>query len=201
VLRRSLTVAAAFAALVALAPASALAARVSIRVEGRTQTIFAPAPRVVEAANALQALDAASLAGEFYVHVAQSSFGPYVDQIGRHPAAGSSGWVFKVNGASPPVGADQVQLKDGDTVLWYWADFEAPSFAGPRTLLLESTSRRCYAAFAQDGNGRREAARDVRISIGGVATRSDADGRFCLAAHRGLVRVTAPGAVRSNALA
>ncbi len=36
---------------------------------------------------------------------------------------GSSGWAFKVNGASPPVGADKVELKDGDVVLWYWAKF------------------------------------------------------------------------------
>ena len=67
------------------------------------------------AANALDALEAASLAGEFYYHVTQASFGQYVDQIGRYPGAGSTGWVFKVNNASPPVGADKVMLKDGDT--------------------------------------------------------------------------------------
>src|SRR5439155_412019 len=35
-------------------------------------------------------------------HVASSSFGNYVDQIGFYPAGGSAGWVFKVDGASPP---------------------------------------------------------------------------------------------------
>ncbi len=40
-----------------------------------------------------------------------SSFGNYVDQIGFYPGAGDAGWVFKVNGVSPPVGADQVQLE------------------------------------------------------------------------------------------
>ena len=36
----------------------------------------------------MQALDLASLRGEFYYHVTTTSFGPYVDQIGRHPGRG-----------------------------------------------------------------------------------------------------------------
>jgi hypothetical protein len=200
VLRRSLVLVLTVVSLGALAPMEALAARVSVRVEGRTQTIFGKAPRGVEASNALEALDAASLAGEFYYHVTRTSFGPYVDQVGRHPAGATSGWVFKVNGASPPVGADQVQLRDGDSVLWYWADFDPTSFAGPRTLLLEKTSARCYAAFLQDDNGVRTAAGSVRVWVGGRARTTAATGRFCLGAHRGLVDVTRDGAVRSNAL-
>ena len=91
-----------------LVPA-ALAVSVHVRVEGKTRTIFGPTePSLVSGPNALDALDAASLAGEFYYHVTTTAFGPYVDQIGRYPAAGSSGWVFKVNGVSPPVGADAV---------------------------------------------------------------------------------------------
>ena len=199
-LRRSLVLALAAVSLCALAPVDALAARISIRVEGRTQTIFGKAPRAVEASNALEALDVASLAGEFYYHVTRTSFGPYVDQIGRHAAGGTNGWVFKVNGASPPVGADQVQLRDGDSVLWYWADFDPTSFAGPRTLLLEKTSARCYAAFLQDDNGARTAAGAVRVWIGGRARTTAPTGRFCLAKHQGLVHVTRDGAVRSNAL-
>jgi Domain of unknown function (DUF4430) len=200
VFRRSLVIVAALAALVALVPAEALAARVSVRVEGRSQTIWGKAPRAVEAANPLEALDAASLAGEFYVHVSTTSFGPYVDQIGRFPASGSSGWVFKVNGASPPVGADQLQLRAGDSVLWYWADFDPSSVSGPPTLLLERTSARCYAAFLQNDAGTRTAAGSVRVWIGGVPRTTAASGRFCLAAHRGLVHVRKEGAVRSNAL-
>ena len=62
-------------------PTSALAARVQIRVEGRTQTIYAAAPRTLDASNALEALDRASLAGEFYYGVTTTSFGPFVSQI------------------------------------------------------------------------------------------------------------------------
>ena len=89
---------------------TALAAKVKIRVEGRTQTIFGQVQPSVTADNALQALDAASTAGEFHYGMTTASFGTYVSQIGKYAAGGSSGWVFKVNGVSPPVGADQVVL-------------------------------------------------------------------------------------------
>ena len=192
------TLAAALAALFLLvAPAAALAARVTIRVEGKTQTIFAPAPRAVDATNALQALDLASLAGEFYFHVATASFGQYVDQIGRFAAEGQSGWVFKVNGASPPVGADKVELRDGDVVLWYFAEF-GPS-GGPPTLDLQRRPGGCYQAFKQDDRGTRTAAAGAVLLVDGrrVATHG---GRACLRGRHGLVRATLAGAVRSNAL-
>src|SRR5918995_1399087 len=78
----------------ALAPV-VQAARVSIGVEGRTQTIFARAPRLVDAETPLQALGLASRAGEFYVHVQQTSFGPFVDQIGLYPSIGGAGWGYQ----------------------------------------------------------------------------------------------------------
>ena len=53
--------------LVVILTPTALAANVKIRVEGKTTTIFGPAQPGVVAGNALQALDAASFAGEFYV--------------------------------------------------------------------------------------------------------------------------------------
>ena len=124
---------------------SAAAVRVHVRVEGAKTTILGTtAPLVNVQANALDALEAASGIGEFYYHVQHTSFGPYVDQIGRYAGAGRSGWVFKVDGKSPPVGADAVTLKDGDTVLWYWAQFGAAG--GPKTLALERGGRRAAIA-------------------------------------------------------
>jgi hypothetical protein len=191
VFRRSLALAA-VAALV-LVP-GALAVRVHVRVEGKTRTIFgATQPTLTVKASALDALDAASLAGEFYYHVASSAFGPYVDQIGRYPAAGSSGWVFKVDGVSVQLGADKVRLRNGDTVLWYWATFAAAT--GPPTLALRHAGRNCYAVFAQDDKGKLHTASNAVLHVDGRAVR----GR-CVGRHRGLVRATAPGTIRSNAL-
>ncbi len=200
--RRSLTVLAVLA-LVATAVPAALAARVSVRVEGRTQTIFASLPRVVEASNALEALEAASVAGEFYYHVATSSFGPYVDQIGRFPAGASVGWVFKVNGASPPVGAHSVTLKDGDSVLWYYAEF-GPA-GGPPTLRLARLSQRrrgapCYGVTALDDAARPSLVATATLHVDGRRVRMSRQGLACPGRHRGLVRATAPGTIRSNAL-
>jgi hypothetical protein len=178
---------------------SALAVGARVRVEGKTRTIFgATEPRLQVTDTALDALEAASLAGEFYYHVTSASFGRYVDQIGRYPAAGSSGWVFKVNGVLPPVGADAVHLKTGDTVLWYWATFGMQG--GPSTLVLKRTGARpCYRVLAQDDNGKSRAARGALLHAGSRSIRTRA-GFACVGRHRGLVRATLKGAVRSNAV-
>jgi hypothetical protein len=189
--------AAAVAALL-LVPA-ALAVRVHVRVEGKTQTIFGSSePALVSGPNALDALDAASFAGEFYYHVTTTSFGPYVDQIGRYVAGGSNGWVFKVNGVSPPVGADAVQLKAGDHVLWYWATF-GPN-GGPPTLVLKKGSKRnCFRVLSQDDSGKTTPARGAVLHVGKSVLRAPT-GSKCVGVHRGLVSATLKGAVRSNAL-
>jgi hypothetical protein len=196
--RRTFLMLVALVVLAATLVPAALAARVSVRVEGRTQSLYGALETRFEAGvNAMAALDAASNRGEFYYHVTSTSFGPYVDQIGRHPAEATSGWVFKVNGASPPVGADQVQLRDGDRVLWYWATF-GPS-GGPSTLLLTRTGRNCYRVVTENDQGADRAAAGAQLLVDGrrVRTRS---GRGCVGRHMGLVRATMTGAVRSNAL-
>jgi uncharacterized protein DUF4430 len=178
---------------------AAFALRVHVRVEGKTQTIYGSAePTLSVTSNALDALDSASAAGEFYYHVTVTSFGPYIDQIGRYVAGATTGWVFKVNGVSPPVGADKVTLKDGDRVLWYWATF-GPT-GGPPTLSLRAGPKRnCYRVLAQDDTGKTTPARGARLHVGGRSVLART-GSACVGAHRGLVTATLKGAVRSNAI-
>jgi len=127
----------------------------------------------------------ASILGELYYHVTQSSFGPYVDQVGRYGGAASSGWVFKVNDASPPVGADKVTLKDGDRVLWYYADF-GPT-GGPPTLSVKASGKGCYNTATrlrrqrQSGDGERP---PVACRLEEVGSRHDRDGVLPRQAHR-----------------
>jgi Domain of unknown function (DUF4430) len=194
---------AAFVAALVLASA-AFAVRVHVRVEGKTQTIFGPTAPVLDVTstragatspNALDALESASVLGEFFYHLTITGLGPYVDQIGRYAGSGTSGWVFKVDGTSPPVGADQVQLKDGDSVLWYWADFG--SSGGPPTLVLRRSAR-CYSVLAQDDGGKTSVATGAVLHVGSRRTVATRNGRACIARHRGLlVRATLAGAVRS----
>jgi hypothetical protein len=180
---------------------AAAAVQVHVRVEGMSRTIFGPtAPTLDVKANALEALDAASVAGEFYYHVQATSYGPYVDQVGRYAGAGETGWVFKVNGKSPPVGADQVKLQEGDSVLWYWAQFGIAG--GPKTLVLKRTKANCYAATLQDDNGVETPAANAVLQVGSRRSVPTPGGAACVGKHAGLlVRATLAGAVRSNAVA
>jgi hypothetical protein len=196
VFRRSLVSLAVVVAALSLA-GLATAAVVHIRVEGKTQTIFGATEPRVSATNALDALMNTARAAEFFAHVAQTSFGPYIDQIGYYPAGGSDGWVFKVNGVSPPVGADQVQLKDGDDVLWYFATFGATG--GPPTLTLSSPSVGCYRATGQDDAGKEQVPPGLVFHIGTKVVPAPA-GHVCPKRPHGLVWASAPTAVRSNRL-
>jgi hypothetical protein len=196
---RRLMILAVLAALFAVLAEAALGVNVQVRVEGKTQTIYGAAEPTIgtTGAFALDTLEAASSRGEFYYHVTQFSFGPFVDQIGRYKAAGSDGWTFKVNGVSPQVGADKVAVKDGDVVVWYWASF-GPT-GGPPTLVLRRTKRNCYAVTARDDTGRGQPAGGAVLVVDGKR-RSTRAGRACIGRHGGLVRATRTGAVRSNAL-
>ena len=182
-------------------PASALAATVHVRIEGKTRTLFAPTEVTVTASNALEAIQQASLLGEIYYHLTVASFGTYVDQVGLYGGSASSGWVFKVDNVSPPVGADAVQLKDGDHVLWYYADF-GPT-GGPPTLRVTAAAKKgCYAATAYDDSGKPVSVAGLTWHVGSKKTVSGMTGAFCPGKHTGLlVRATATGAVRSNAVA
>jgi hypothetical protein len=213
VLRRPLVVLG--AALVALTLAGpALAVRVHVRVEGASATIFgATEPRLtpksgtihppdgpdvtVSGATPFGALERASVLGEFYYKVESFSFGPYVSQIGRYAGAGATGWVYKVNGVSPPVGAIDYHLKDGDRVLWYFARFGASG--GPKTLRITGLFRRpgCYRAWAEDDNGRRSKATDVTFRVDRRVVRS-ADGTICLNRRWHELRAKKAGHVRSQ---
>jgi hypothetical protein len=195
-LRRSLIAVAVLAAALAVAPFAA-AAVVHIRVEGKTVTLFGPTQPTVTASTPLEALQAASTAGEFYYHITASSFGNYVDQVGLYGGSASTGWVFKVNGISPPVGADQVQLKDGDVVEWYYATFGATG--GPPTLVLKAAAKKCYTATGQDDTGAAKVPAGLVFHTG-ARTLPAAAGRICFTKPHGLVWAEAPGAVRSNRL-
>jgi Domain of unknown function (DUF4430) len=196
---RRLIILALAAALAAVLAEAALAVNVRVRVEGKTTTIFgASEPTLSTGASALEALDTASAKGEFYFHVREFAFGSFVDQIGRYPAVGSNGWSFKVNGVSPQVSSDRVVLKAGDVVLWYWSTF-GPAGGSPTLVLRRQARRNCYSALSQNDNGTATPAAGAALLVDGrrVATRA---GRACVGRHRGLVRATLAGSVRSNAL-
>ncbi|MEX0815991.1 MAG: DUF4430 domain-containing protein [Gaiellales bacterium] len=208
--RRTLVLAAALVAAAAVA-APALGLAVHVRVEGARTSIYgAHEPRLsvftgalamddgsvrtLTQPTALGALESASRKGEFFYNLHNASFGPYVDQIGRRQAAGFAGWVYKVNGVSPPVGADNYIVQEGDHVVWYWADFAGGS---PSTLDVVRRGRECYRAFAVDDTGTRTAARNVTFRIDGFPA-ARPNGIVCPRAHWHRLRATKPGLIRSE---
>jgi uncharacterized protein DUF4430 len=196
---RRLIILAGVALLACALAAPALAVRVKVRVEGKTTTIYGPtAPALTTGPNALATLDAASTVGEFYYHVTRTSFGLFVDQIGLYPGAGFSGWSFKINGVSPPVGADQATVQDGDTVLWYWSTFNEQG-SSLTLVLRKRAARNCYTVQSQNDRGVSTPATGARLLVDRRSVQTKA-GRGCVGKHRGLVRATLPNAVRSNAL-
>jgi hypothetical protein len=108
--------------------------------------------------------------------------------------------MFKVDDKSPPVGADQVQLANGDRVLWYWADF-GPT-GGPPTLAVKPAKQGCYTVHAFDDNGGTATVTGLQLHIGSKRTvDAKPDTAVCPGPHPGLlVRATATGAIRSNAV-
>jgi hypothetical protein len=194
---------------------SAAAVQVHVRVEGARKTLFgATEPRLtpyegqilaadgsaieLSEPTVLAALEAASRMGEFYYRVQATSFGPFIDQIGRNAASATRFWVFTVNGEFAPVGAGDFVLEEGDRVLWYLAPFD-PSGVGPDTLDISPAGRGCFAAYAVDANGERSRVGDVvfRVNDRKVA---DSDGRLCPRGDWHRIRVTKEGAIRSKVI-
>ena len=202
------------AAVAALAlGASASALTVHVRVEGATKTIFGAAepeldpfagtlvaddgsPHELAQATALGALEAAGRQGEFFYGLKAVSFGLFVDRIGRYGSEGASGWVYKVNGVLPSVGAADYVLRDGDHVLWYYATFGPDG--GPKTLDLVARPG-CFQAVLEDDAGKSTNARDVIFLADGRRVRSPS-GEFCPTGKWRRLRATKAGAVRSRAV-
>jgi hypothetical protein len=204
------------AAIAVLAMAgSAAAVTVHVRVEGAKKTLFGAAEPLLtpyqgeifatdgsaielSAPTVLAALEAASRKGDFYYRVQATSFGPFIDQIGRNPSSETRFWVFTVNGEFAPVGAADFVLEDGDRVLWYLAPFD-PTGVGPNTLDLSSAGRGCFRAFTVDANGERSRVGDVVFRVNDRKI-GDADGHLCPRGDWHRIRVTKEGAIRSKVI-
>ena len=188
---------------------------VTVRVEGKTRTLFgaseptlvpaqgplaAEADQTVEldAPTVLGALEAASLEGEFNYNLKLFSFGSFVDRIGRFGSQGLSGWFFKVNGKAAEVGASDRVLEDGDSVLWYWAKLNPTTFDGPDTLNLVR-KRGCLVAQALNANGRASRAKNVVFRLDETRRIRSRSGRLC-ATGWDTARVVKRGHVRSQVL-
>ncbi len=91
-----------------------------LRIEGQSNMIcdtYAGGDTALEVVE-----NAAEICGYTYV-ITESSFGFYLSQINNESASGMSGWMYFVNYESPPIGAADYLLAEGDEVLWYYGEW------------------------------------------------------------------------------
>jgi len=93
---------------------------VNYRIEGSAGNLC---DGEVNASNALELVKIIAQTCGFTYHIQDSSFGQYLDKIGDDTAAGAKGWLYAVNYIAPNVGAADYVLKENDSVIWYYADY------------------------------------------------------------------------------
>ena len=169
----------------------------------RRRSSARPRRRVDVQANALDALDVGQRSPASSTTTSrQTSFGPYVDQIGRYAGRRTTGWVFKVNGVSPPVGADQVTLQGRRHGALVLGDASARPAGRRRSRSSAAPKRNCYRVCAPGRRGQdRAAARRLHGCTSTAAQRQvDPTGvGLRRRAPRARDARRSTGAVRSNA--
>src|SRR3989344_5207533 len=94
---------------------------VNFRIEGKTKTYC---EGEAQAPDALELVKIAASDCSFTYNIKDTSFGPYLEQIGDDKASGTDGWLYAVNFILPSVGAADYKLKAGDYVLWHYGAFD-----------------------------------------------------------------------------
>lgn len=216
-LGRSAVVAALAVALAAIFASVALAASVDVRVEGAQRTYFSGAVPLgardvvdfdgvahTQVRNPLGALDFAAQLGGFPFVLENHAWGLLVSSVGGElavPEPPYPGWMYRVNGVSPSVGADKFDLDAGDSVLWYYGAWDASptAVALPRPYVPVDTTT-TVVAQQLDMGGAASALESATVTVGRHAMISAADGtaRVKLSAPGDYgVRVSKDGFVRS----
>jgi hypothetical protein len=190
---------------------------VSVRVEGAQRTVFnavtsAGAATITDSdgathamsGNPICALDSAAQLGAFPYVAENGSLGLYVSSINAELPVASPpypGWLFRVNGARVDVGADQVALHSGDSVLWYYGTWDAsPTVAAVPAAAVAVGSSATIVAEQLDPNGVASPLPGATVHVGSVVATSDAEGKVVVPMTKygnfG-VRVEKDGCIRS----
>jgi hypothetical protein len=111
----------------------------------------------------------------------QFDFGLFVCGVGSFVGSDSAFWLYKVDHLAPEVGADQLELKGGEEVLWYFSDTGRNVNTGDELVLRAPARARPGRAFevtvlAYDSKGARTPAADAQVTGDGVVE-TDSDGK------------------------
>jgi len=217
--RSLVTALAVFAVALALAvPAFGTTVKsVHIRIEGTNATLFSSTRTVGSttivdsigvrhaiAANPIAALDLAAQLGAFPYVVKDGAWGLGVDSVNGElpvPVDPYPGWLFRINGVRPDVGADALSLAAGDDVLWYYGTWDAsPTVAVPSKSLVNVGDSLVVSAKQLAPSGVRSTLAGAAVHVGSLVATSAANGTVSIpmtAVGDFGVRVDKPGFIRS----
>lgn len=169
------------------------------RIEGSTEQICAGQAAGPTALDIVK--NATAICG-FGYHISNTSFGPYLDQIGSDKAAGLTGWLYLVDFNAPSVGAADYVLKPGDSVLWFYGDFNWK----PARLSASETAVASGASIAltveQFSENIWSPLPDATVNFGAQTATTNAAGQVSITPGDGFYKVFASesGFVRSSAI-
>lgn len=100
---------------------------VSIRIEGKTDTLYNNTITVEHSGVICKVSDCLttlnSLDKDIAIVIENGSWGPYVSSIGGEAEEGYYGWSYLVNGISPSVGVGEYNVTDGDEIVLYYGGY------------------------------------------------------------------------------
>ena len=91
-----------------------------LRLEGGSATIC---DALVAGPTALDLVKNAAATCSYTYTITQEIYGPYLRAINDEQASGLSGWLYFVDNISPPIGAADYNLEEGDEVLFYYGQW------------------------------------------------------------------------------
>lgn len=172
-------------------------AKFNFQIEGKNSSVCSGK---TEGPTALDVVKNASLQCGFSYNIATTSFGPYLNQIGEDKAEGLIGWLYLVNYTPPQVGASEFVLKPGDSVLWFFGDYNWK----PTRLSLSKTEvaseENSNATVESFDNGSWSPLNEAKVFYGALNTNSDSTGKAVIVAPDGYYKIFAEkeGFIRSN---
>lgn len=169
----------------------------NFRIEGKTEQVCTGSAL---GPSALDLVKNAAVVCGFSYTIQEMSFGPYLKRINSDSAEGMIGWLYLVNLNSPDVGAGDYMLKKGDSVLWYYGDFNWK----PGRLTLDSSevasASGVNATVEQFQNGSWSPAKNAKVKFGASESETDIFGKVTFKPSDGYYKVIAEegGIVRTE---
>lgn len=162
---------------------------VSLRIEGKSETYFY-GDVTTGASTVAELMDEVDAANDnLTISKISGAYGDYIDAINGDKAgsiepAKVDGWSDMINGVAPSVGIGEQQIKDGDVIVFYYADeFGSHGFARPVADLSKLGDREITFtsdAYAEDFSRITVPVEGAKVIWDGKEYVTDADGKIVI---------------------